>query len=224
MSSSNYDLVIFDHDGVLVDSEILAMELLAAIMSEHGRPMSIQEAIDTFLGTSLDFVAQTIEESGSAVDRQALDRDFHARLFAQFRERLEPIPGIAPLLEQLQQRGIPVCIASSGSAERVALGISTTGIDGYFAVEAITTREDVQRGKPHPDLFEVAAGRARVTPARCLVIEDSPHGVEAARRAGMPVVGLAYRTPPGALADADWVITDPMQVLEILDTTPAARP
>lgn len=211
-----FDLVIFDHDGVLVDSEIIAMDLIAQIVTEHGHPMTVDEAIHTFLGTSLDAVAESIREHGGVVDMQVLDATFHARLFDGFRERLVAIPGIPELLTALADQGIPVCIASSGTRERVTLGVTTTGLQTFFDPESMTTREDVTRGKPHPDLFELAASRAQIPPERCLVIEDSPHGVEAARRAGMRVVGLSYRTPAAALSEADWVVTDPSAILAIV--------
>lgn len=212
----SFDLVIFDHDGVLVDSEIIAMALLAELAAEHGCPMSVDEAIDVFLGTSLDFVAQTIRERGGLVELADLDAVFHQRLFRGFREQLVALPGMHELLVALSAMGMPICIASSGSAERVRLGLSSTGLDGFFDAKAITTREQVTRGKPHPDLFLRAAGLAKTPAQRCLVIEDSAHGVAAARAAGMSVIGLAYRTPASALAEADWVVADPGDILAIV--------
>lgn len=215
--SRPFDLVIFDHDGVLVDSEIIAMELLASIASDHGYPVTVDQAIEQFLGTSLDHFVGVVREEGTVEPiMEELDRDFHAQLFDGFRDRLVPVPGMRTLLEELRRLGIPVCIASSGSRERVMLGTSTTGLIEFFTEDAITTREDVKRGKPAPDLFEHAATRASTPPERCLVIEDSQHGVEAAHRAGMAVAGLSYRTPISALVGADWVVTDATAIIPIV--------
>lgn len=209
-------LVIFDHDGVLVDSEVIAMDLLASLATQHGRPMSTQDAFDRYLGTSFDYVLDDVAATGASLDREALRTQFHADLFEGFRTRLEPIPGVPDLLAALTDAGRTIAIASSGSRERVTLGITSTGIAPFFGDSVITTAEDAERGKPEPDLFLVTAERAAVSPTDCIVIEDSPFGVEAAHRAGMQVIGLAYRTPAERLADAHHVVTDPRELIELL--------
>jgi HAD superfamily hydrolase (TIGR01509 family) len=208
MPHQTHELIIFDHDGVLVDSEIIAMELIADLVSDYGRATSIDEAFDRYLGTSLDFVIEDIQAHGGTVDPDFIHQEFHAALYDRFQNSLKPIPGMHDLLTELTSAQRSISIASSGERARVELGTTTTGLRSFFADDAITTREDVSRGKPHPDLFVVAAKRAGVAPTSCIVIEDSAHGVEAARRAGMAVIGLAYRTPTQALAEADWVVND----------------
>lgn len=215
-------LVIFDHDGVLVDSEVIAMDLLASLATEHGRPMSTQDAFDRYLGTSFDYVLDDVAATGALLDREALRTQFHADLFEGFRTRLEPIPGVPDLLAALTDAGRAIAIASSGSRERVTLGITSTGIAPFFRDCVITTAEDAARGKPEPDLFLVTAERASVSPADCIVIEDSPFGVEAAHRAGMQVIGLAYRTPADRLANAHHVFRDPRELAEFL-LSPSVR-
>ena len=214
--SDRVDLVIFDHDGVLVDSEIIAMDLVSGLLTEHGVPTTVDEAIHTYLGGSLDDVMGAIEAAGTPLDRVAFDQRFHDELFAGFRERLEPIPGMRDLLQSLTEAGMPFVIASSGSSARVQLGITTTNLVEFFPDHVLTTRDHVERGKPFPDLFLLAAQRAGIDPAHCLVVEDSPHGVEAAHRAGMRVVGLSHRTPAERLADADWVVTDARDILPLI--------
>ena len=214
--ASPFGLVIFDHDGVLVDSEIIAMDIICELLGEHGVPTTVDEAIVAYLGGSLDVVMDVIEERGTPVDRQDFDRRFHEALFAGFRERLVPIPGVVSLLDALQEAGMPFVIASSGSSARVDLGVTTTELAAYFPPHVRTTRDHVERAKPFPDLFLLAAERAGVDPSSCLVIEDSPHGVEAAHRAGMRVVGLAHRTPPDRLQDADWVVRDTSAILPLI--------
>jgi HAD superfamily hydrolase (TIGR01509 family) len=215
-SAGPFDLVIFDHDGVLVDSEIIAMDLCASLLTEHGVPTTVDEAINVYLGGSLDTVMTTIEDAGTVIDRDAFDARFHEELFDGFRRELNPIPGIRALLEQLGAAAIPCVIASSGSSKRVSLGITTTNLVEFFPDRVITTRDHVERGKPFPDLFILAAQRAGIEPARCLVIEDSPHGIEAAHRAGMKVVGLSHRTPVARLAAADWIVTDAADILPLI--------
>jgi len=216
MAVTTHELIIFDHDGVLVDSEIIAMELLAEIASDHGEAITIDQAFDRYLGTSLDFVIEDLSQLGLKVDSKRIHKDFHEELFVRFRNSLQPVPGIHQLLEALRNEQRAIAIASSGERARVELGTNTTGLREYFLSSAITTREDVTRGKPHPDLFLLAAHRAGIKPEACIVIEDSAHGVEAAKRAGMPVIGLAYRTPASALQDADWICTEVKEIQELL--------
>ncbi|CAB4957361.1 unannotated protein [freshwater metagenome] len=215
-SAGPFDLVIFDHDGVLVDSEIIAMDLCASLLTEYGVPTTVDEAINVYLGGSLDTVMTAIENAGTVIDRDAFDARFHEELFDGFRRELNPIPGIRTLLEQLGAAAIPFVIASSGSSQRVSLGITTTKLVEFFPDHVITTRDHVERGKPFPDLFILAAKRAGIAPARCLVIEDSPHGIEAAHRAGMKVIGLSHRTPVARLAAADWIVTDAADILPLI--------
>lgn len=212
----SFDVVVFDHDGVLVDSEILAMEILASMASEHGAPTTVQRAIDTFLGTSIDHVLDYVRQQGGELDDSAFVDTFHDSLFTAFRQRLQPIPGMDRLLEQLHGADLTSVVASSGTTERVELGLTCSGLAPYFDPDRITTRDHVLRGKPAPDIFLAAAVKAATDPARCIVIEDSPHGITAARRAGMRVIGLAYRTPAHRLTDADFVVTDTDAIHEIL--------
>ena len=210
------ELVIFDHDGVLVDSETIAMELLAGISSEFGFSLTTEEAFHRYLGTSFDYVVEDLRSQGATVDRDGLHHRFHEDLFAGFRTKLQPIPGIPELLTQLQSENQIISIASSGISKRVNLGITSTNIDHFFADSVITTADDVERGKPFPDLFLATAESAGVAPENCIVIEDSPFGVQAAHAAGMKVIGFSYQTPEEKLADADWLIADMSKAAPIL--------
>ena len=212
----SFDVVVFDHDGVLVDSEILAMEILASMSSDHGAPTTVPEAIDTFLGTSIDHVLDYIRAQGGQVDDAHFVDAFHDALFAAFRDRLQPVPGMAFLLDQLQTHRLTSVVASSGTSERVELGLECSGLSPYFDSSRITTRDHVSRGKPAPDIFLAAAVKAATDPSRCIVIEDSPHGITAARRAGMRVIGLSHRTPVERLVEADWVVTDTAAIHRLL--------
>jgi HAD superfamily hydrolase (TIGR01509 family) len=170
------ELVIFDNDGVLVDSEPHAQRVTIALLTELGWPLSPDDCTERFLGRSLpaDFE----------------DR-YHAGLFEAFATGLTPIPGVT---EALGRIAVPACVASSGSHERLRLALTTTGLFDRFAGR-IFSAQDVTRGKPAPDLFLHAARTLGVDPTRCAVIEGNPAGVEAANAAGMLALGYAGVTP-----------------------------
>jgi len=219
INGREFELVIFDHDGVLVDSEILAMTAIQEILADHGLPLELDAAFDMFLGRPFDKVTDHLQGFVPGIDREAIDIRFHTRLFELFAESLQPIPDMPSLVAALESRGTALAIASSGTSERVALGISLTGLADSFDTGSIFTKDHVKRGKPDPDVFLLAANSLGIDPARCLVIEDSPHGVQAAKRAGMFVIGLAYRTPAEDLQQADLVMSTAAEVLELVSST-----
>jgi HAD superfamily hydrolase (TIGR01509 family) len=176
-------LIIFDCDGVLVDSEPLALRVLIEGIAERG--VAIEEALayERFLGRSLASVIETIQRDfGLALEADALE-GMRDRLYRLFREELRAIAGIADVLPKLT---VPFCVASSSQMERIRLSLELTGLAPYFA-DRIFSATMVKQGKPAPDLFLLAASRMHADPARCIVIEDSPAGIEAAKRAGMRV-------------------------------------
>lgn len=208
MKTGSIKAFIFDHDGVLVDSEPLAMASLADLLSRHGSSITEDEAFSRYLGTGLDFVITDAHKRYGIELPPTFKDEFFAQLFARFATDLVAMPNAGSLLAHLTELGQPLGIASSGSARRVELGLSTTGLNKWFDPEQITTIEEVALGKPHPDLFLEAARKSQTDPEFCLAIEDSPFGVKAAKRAGMKVVGLAGATPANKLQEADWVIND----------------
>lgn len=181
------DLVIFDCDGVLVDSEPLAMRVMLQMLGEAGVEIDSAAAYDAFLGKSLATVCEILRrDHGFDIDADALE-DLRARLNAVLRAELQPMPGIAAALGQL---GRPACVASSSQVERIRLSLRVTGLADFFG-DDIFSATMVARGKPAPDLFLLAAERMHADPARCMVVEDSPAGIAAARDAGMRVLGFA---------------------------------
>lgn len=209
-------MVVFDHDGVLVDSEPLAMSTLAELITEAGAPMSEKDAFARYLGTGLNFVIEdTKNRIGLDLGDDFRDR-FFEKLFERFRSELVAIPNADLALEHLHEIGVPVAIASSGTRARVDLGLGTTNLSKWFDPQQITTIEDVARGKPEPDLFLKAAERASVDPRDCLAVEDSPHGVDSAKRAGMQVIALTSTMPPDELAGADWVTSDLIEITSLI--------
>jgi len=178
-------LVIFDCDGVLVDSEPLACRIESELLSELGFSFTADEILRRFVGTSLkDMTAQIEGEHG-----RPLPSDFGERLTRRTLERfdaeLQPIPGVRDAVLALPYRR---CVASSSGPERIALSLRVTGLADLF--ENAYSAVEVERGKPAPDLFLHAAARMGASPAEAVVVEDSVFGVQAARSARMRVIGF----------------------------------
>jgi HAD superfamily hydrolase (TIGR01509 family) len=179
------DLVIFDCDGVLVDSEILSCQCLSEALGESGIPLSLEEALQLFLGRSAIAVKQHYRELGQRIPETFL-AELKVRVLQRFRLSLQPIPGVGALVAGLQT---PFCVASSSDLDRVSLSLALTGLAPYFG-DRIYTSQMVAQGKPAPDLFLHAAAKMRTAPTRTLVVEDSVSGVTAAKAAGMTVWGF----------------------------------
>ncbi|NEC11381.1 HAD family hydrolase [Streptomyces sp. SID8014] len=198
-----YDLVVFDNDGVLVDSEPLSNTILAGYLTELGHPTSYEDSLRDYMGGAVHRVHDLVLERSGRRLPATFDEEFHRRVFEAFRQELEPVPGVVDVLGALRAAGVPYCVASSGSHERIRVGHRRTGLHAWFPEEQVFSADDVGRGKPAPDLFLRAAERMGVAPERCAVVEDSPLGVEAARAAGMDVYGFTATTPAERLAGAD---------------------
>ncbi len=181
-------LVIFDCDGVLVDSEAIANETLAEALTALGLAMTGAEARRRFVGLSLKTMCrQLTDEFGLALPPGWAD-EVEARDFAAFRARLQPVSGVEQLIEAVDAAGVKKCVASSGSFAKMDVTLGVTGLKRRFD-EVIFNASQVAHGKPAPDLFLYAADRMGVAPGACVVIEDSIHGVVGARAAGMRVIG-----------------------------------
>jgi FGGY-family pentulose kinase/HAD superfamily hydrolase (TIGR01509 family) len=176
-------LVIFDCDGVLVDSEPLAMRVLLQLLGEQGIEIERQAAFRSFLGRSLKSISESLNETHGAGLSEASLRGMRDRLYALYREELKPTGWIAEVLSGL---AVPFCVASSSQPERIRLSLELTGLLPKFEGH-IYSATMVQNGKPAPDLFLYAAREMGVAPENCLVVEDSAAGIMAARAAGMAV-------------------------------------
>ncbi|GAA3373980.1 HAD family hydrolase [Streptomyces sannanensis] len=211
-----YDLVIFDNDGVLVDSEPISNTILADCLTELGHPTTYEDSIRDYMGSAMHRIHELVlERTGQRLPAD-FDDAFHARVFAAFERGLEPVPGVTEVLEKLAADEVPYCVASSGSHERIRVGHRKTGLDRWFGDDIVFSAQDVGRGKPAPDLFLYAAERMGVSPERCVVVEDSRLGVEAARAAGMDVYGFTAMTPAGRLPRANGYFTSMGQLAELL--------
>jgi HAD superfamily hydrolase (TIGR01509 family) len=218
----NFDLIIFDCDGVLVDSEVISCRTHAEMLTRHGYPISTEQVHERFLGRSSREARLEIERELGRALPDDLETELRAELYRSFEAGLEAIPGIAAVLANISQ---PVCVASSGSPERIRTSLTLTGLYDRFAPNLFSAAQ-VQNGKPAPDLFLFAAAQMQVAPARCLVVEDSVHGVMAACAAGMAVLGFhggshCRPTTAAALRDAGAVATfdDMPQLPALIDRT-----
>jgi HAD superfamily hydrolase (TIGR01509 family) len=195
------ELVIFDNDGVLVDSEPLSNSVMAALLTELGVPTTVEGSMGRFLGRSLPAVRQMVEaEDGIPLPGDFEDR-YTNRLHDLFATSLAVVPGMRGVVEAVARSGIAYCVASSGGHDKIRFTHELVGLTGLFASVRFSA-DDVAHGKPEPDLFLHAAASMGVDPAACIVIEDSPAGVEAARRAAMDCIGFAARTDADALGAA----------------------
>jgi HAD superfamily hydrolase (TIGR01509 family) len=183
MAETEKGLVIFDCDGVLVDSEPLSIAVLVQAMRDTGIEIDEEGAYQRFLGKSLATLIDTLEtEFNVFADQTFLDR-IREDLYARFRIELQPIRGISETLDNLD---MPRCVASSSQLERIKLSLGLTGLLDKLEPN-IFSASMVKRGKPAPDLFLHAARQMGVEPQNCIVVEDSPAGIMAARAAGMTV-------------------------------------
>lgn len=180
------ELIIFDCDGVLVDSELLSCRCLSDELSEFGISLTLAQAIELFLGRSTSAITQHYRERGQVVPVDFPVR-LKSRVLTAFEKALQPIPDVDTVLSGLR---VPYCVASSSDLDRVALSLKVTGLAPPFG-KRIYTAQMVQHGKPAPDLFLYAADKMGAQPARTLVIEDSVSGVQAGKAAGMTVWGFA---------------------------------
>jgi HAD superfamily hydrolase (TIGR01509 family) len=179
------DLIIFDCDGVLVDSEVLSCRCLSEVLAGYGISLGLDQALDLFLGRSMTAVLDHYKTIGR-LDPEQFSAELRAGVRAAFLSALCPIEGVSSVLEGLQT---PHCVASSSDVDRVSFSLSLTGLASHFDGRLYTSQM-VERGKPAPDLFLHAAERMQADPSRTLVIEDSISGVRAGKAAGMTVWGF----------------------------------
>jgi len=200
MRGRDIKLIIFDCDGVLVDSEPLAMRVLLAAIGRQGITLDPQAAFRDFLGRSLKSISESLSQShGMGLGEDAL-QSMRGELYALYRQELVAMPGLADVLDGLD---IPFCVASSSQLERIRVSLDVSGLRDKFEPNVFSASM-VRQGKPAPDLFLYAAKQMGVAPEHCVVIEDSPAGIAAAKAAGMAVLAFAggNHIGPGGVAEA----------------------
>jgi len=192
-------MVLFDCDGVLVDSEVLSCGVLARLLTVEGLPTTLADARRDYQGLLLaDVVAHAERRLGRPLPEDWLAR-FERERAQQFRRKLEPVVGAAEVVERVKGARVAVCVASQGKLEKTRLSLGLTGLERLFARDAVFSAESVSRGKPHPDLFLHAADVMGAKPAACSVVEDTPLGIAAAVSAGMRAFGYAADSDEPAL-------------------------
>jgi HAD superfamily hydrolase (TIGR01509 family) len=195
-------LVIFDCDGVLVDSEVISNGVLARMLSAEGLPTTLAQARRDYQGLLLGEVVLGAEaQLGRALPDGWLDAYERERNDA-FRRDLEPVAGAAQAVARVVAAGIAVCVASQGKPEKIRLSLELTGLCDLLPGAALFSAYEVPRGKPHPDLFLHAASAMDAEPARSAVVEDTPSGATAAVAAGMRVLGYSADSDESALRRA----------------------
>ncbi|RWM82604.1 MAG: HAD family hydrolase [Mesorhizobium sp.] len=214
------ELVIFDCDGVLVDSEGLSVSALLSMITLAGGSVSEDAAYEHFLGKSMKSVREILDRDfGLDITDQHLSA-MRVELMRKFREELKPIPGIGQVLPRL---AMPCCVASSGTLDRIRYALDVTGLLGLLEPHLFSAAM-VARGKPAPDLFLHAAANMGAIPQNCLVVEDSPVGVAAARAAGMRVLAFTGGTHAGnpalkarlASSEPDFIFADMLQLPDLI--------
>jgi HAD superfamily hydrolase (TIGR01509 family) len=207
-----FDLVIFDCDGVLVDSERLSVRLDVELLDRLGWPLSEDEVVERWVGRTEAAMRSEIEAHlGRDIGPEW--RAFSARYVKAFAEELEAVDGIAEAVDAIQAARYATCVASSGDLAKIRRNLAKTGLLDRFDGHLFSA-DDVEHGKPAPDLFLHAADDMGVAPERTAVIEDSAHGVAAGVAAGMSVFGYAGGvTPPARLSGPGVVVFDEMREL-----------
>jgi HAD superfamily hydrolase (TIGR01509 family) len=206
-------LVIFDCDGVLVDSEVISNDVLARSLTEQGLPTTLAQARRDYQGLLLaEIDSRAQAKLGRPLAQDWLKR-YERERAAVFRRELRAVPGVADAVQRVKAAGVRVCVASQGKLEKTRLSLKLTKLDRLFGDEALFSAYSVPRGKPHPDLFLYAAQAMAAEPARCAVVEDTPSGVTAAVSAGMRVLGYAADSDEAALREAGAEVFGAMEEL-----------
>lgn len=195
-------LVLFDCDGVLVDSEPISGPILRDHFEAHGLTLSMDEVDTRYKGRTMPDIRADIHAQHGVVLDEAWQKAYRAATDAAFKEKLEPIPHIHMAVSAILGAKVPVCVASSGPIEKMTVTLGITGLMPFFE-GLLFSGWDVPRGKPHPDIFLHAAKGMGVEPEGCVVIEDSAHGIAAAQAAGMGTLAYVSGADAGGLSDSD---------------------
>ncbi|MBW4706435.1 HAD family phosphatase [Roseobacter sp. YSTF-M11] len=192
------DLVIFDCDGVLVDSEPLTNVVIRDNLLRHGLDISLDRIVDLFVGGTMSGVMTTARGMGADLPGDWLD-SIYSDIFEVLAAKVEPVPGAAAVLDVLDVAGIPYAVGSNGPHRKMEITLGRTGLLERLRGR-VYSREDVINPKPAPDVYLKAASVAGISPHRCVVIEDSASGARAGRAAGMYCMGYVAVSDPDRLA------------------------
>ena len=182
-----YKCIIFDCDGVLVDSEEISIKVLTEMVNSLGKKIDLEYAVENLSGKSLKSVFEFIENLIGGKLPDHFEKEFRRQSFESFKTDLKPVDGIHDLLDKLS---VPYCVASSGPIEKIRLNLTVTNLIGRFE-DRIYSSYDIGSWKPNPEIFEYAAAQMGFKPRECAVIEDSLAGIRAAKKGGFDVFGFA---------------------------------
>lgn len=196
-----YNLVIFDCDGVLVDSEVITNRVFVKLLNELGVPVTLDDMFEQFVGRSMAYCWDLVARLLGRPLPDGLVEEYRVRTTSALEAELKPVHGIESTLDALDARAVRYCVASSGTHEKMRTTLGITGLLCRFEHRLYSVTE-VAHAKPAPDVYLYAAARNDVAPAACCVIEDSPTGVRAGVAAGMTVYGYCGLTPARQLLDA----------------------
>jgi len=206
-------LIIFDCDGVLVDSEPLSNRVIAEEITRLGYPMTTEEAFKVFTGGSLAIVTEFIEKHIGGKVPDNLEAIYRKRSYELFEQELQPVAGIKTALKQLDMAR---CVGSNGPLNKINFNLKLTQLDHYFEQEHLFSAYEVKHWKPDPFLYIHAAQKMGFSPDQCLVVEDSLHGVQAAVAAEMNILGYSPHNDGKALENAGAIVFKDMHQLPSL--------
>lgn len=188
MISPNFEAVIFDCDGTLVDSEPITVGVLIEYVREFGLELDFEEAHNLFVGRDMQSIAQWLNTKTEKRLPDFFPEEFRKRQAVALKESVLPISGAHELLAAMTN---PYCVASNAPQAKIAINLTATGLDQFFTADRTFSAYDINVWKPQPDLFLYAAKQLNVNPENCVVIEDSLAGIEAGLAAGMQVIGYS---------------------------------
>ncbi|MEN8116122.1 MAG: HAD family phosphatase [Bacteroidota bacterium] len=206
---TDFDAIIFDMDGVLVDSEPFYVEVEQQNFRKLGLNVTHKEHI-TYQGTATDVMWYRVKDKhglSQSVEELVKMTNSIVTPYFQNLELIESMPGVSELIRFLANKNIPIAVASSSTPEVIEIILNKTGLKKYFSI--VVDSQMAGSSKPEPDIFLLAAKKLGIAPEKCLVIEDSTNGIKAAKQAGMSCV--AYAGPGSEFQDqnrADWIIKD----------------
>ncbi len=186
------EAVLFDCDGVIVDSELPTFRMLIDDLAAHGLPLTLHQLETDYIGGTIETVAIRARAAGASLPPDWV-ADFYTRMYAMLAKGVPLMPGLLSVLDRLDAAGIPYAVGSNGTPEKMQVTLGQHGLIPRF--RAVLSGQALGRPKPAPDLYLLAALHCGANPAQCLVIEDSPSGAEAALAARIPVLGFAPHGP-----------------------------
>jgi len=192
LSQADFDAIIFDCDGTLVDSEPITVQVLVDHASEFGLMLDYDEAIGLFVGRDMQMIVEVLEKQMGTSLPDDFVEEYRERQELELRRSAKAIPGAIELMTAIEKAGdLKYCVASNAPRQKIDLNLEVTGLNKFFAESLIFSAYDIEKWKPNPALFLYAAEQIGVAPDRCIVIEDSVAGIEAGLAAGMRTIGYA---------------------------------